>query len=121
MSRENNQENESRAIARHIRISPRKARRVIDLIRGKDVDEARAILRFVAHKAASPIHKVLQSAVANAENNYDMDADALYVKAAFVDAGPSLKRLMPRAQGRADVLKKRSSHITIIVGEKEER
>jgi large subunit ribosomal protein L22 len=115
------QENESRAIARHIRVSPRKARRVIDLIRGKDVGEAQAILRFVTHKAAAPIQKVLKSAIANAEHNYEMNTDALYVKTAFVDVGPSLKRLMPRAQGRADVIKRRSSHITIIVSEKEER
>jgi large subunit ribosomal protein L22 len=115
------QENESKAIARHIRISPRKARRIIDLIRGKNVEEARAILQFATHKAAAPIHKVLRSAIANAEHNYDMNVDELYVKTAFVDAGPSLKRLIPRAQGRADVLKKRSSHITIIVSEKEEK
>jgi large subunit ribosomal protein L22 len=119
MSRGNSHENESRAVAKHIRVSPRKARRVVDLIRGKDVEEARAILRFAAHKAATPIHKVLRSAIANAEQNHDMDADALYVKTAFVDAGPSFKRLMPRAQGRADVIKRRSSHITIIVSEKE--
>jgi large subunit ribosomal protein L22 len=115
-----NQENESRAIAKYIRISPRKVRRVIDLIRGKDVGEAKAILKFTAHKAADPVYKVLQSAVANAEHNYDMDTDVLYVKTAYVDGGPTLKRLMPRAQGRADVIKKRSSHITIVVSEREE-
>ena len=115
------QENESRATAKYIRISPRKARRVIDLIRGKKIGEARAILKFTPNKAADPIYKVLQSAIANAEHNYDMDTDALYVKTAYVDGGPSLKRLMPRAQGRADVIRKRSSHITIIVSEKEER
>jgi large subunit ribosomal protein L22 len=112
------QDNESKAIAKHIRVSPRKARRVIDLIRGKDVGEARAILQFVTHKAAAPIRKVLLSAVANAEHNYNMNTDYLYVKTAYVDVGPSLKRLIPRAQGRADVIKRRSSHITIIVSEK---
>ena len=115
------QENESKAIARYIRISPRKARRVIDLIRGKKVGEARAILKFTTHKAADPIYKVLQSAIANAEHNFDMNTDALYVKYAFVDAGPTMKRMMPRAQGRADVVKKRSSHITIVVSEKGEK
>ena len=111
---------ETKAVAKHIRVSPRKARQVIDLIRGKDVGEAFAILKFTAHKATGPIFKVLKSAVANAEHNYELNSDKLYVKEAFVDEGPTLKRMMPRAQGRADVINKRSSHITVVVGEKGE-
>jgi large subunit ribosomal protein L22 len=111
---------ETKAVAKHIRVSPRKARQVIDLIRGKDVGEAFAILKFTAHKATGPISKVLKSAVANAEHNYELNSDKLYVKEAFVDEGPTLKRMMPRAQGRADVINKRSSHITVVVGEKGE-
>ena len=109
---------EAKAIAKYVRISPRKARAVIDLIRGKNLKEAEAILRFTVHKGTRPIGKVLQSAAANAEHNYEMDRDQLYIKAAFVDGGPVLKRMMPRAQGRGDIIKKRTSHITIIVGEK---
>ena len=109
---------EATARAKYVRISPRKARAVIDLIRGKELREAEAILKFTVHKGTKPIGKVLQSAAANAEHNFDMDRDLLYVKAAFVDGGPVLKRVMPRAQGRADVIKKRSSHITIVMGEK---
>jgi len=109
---------EAIARATHIRLSPRRARAVIDLIRGKALKEAEAILKFTVHKGTEPIGKVLNAAAANAEHNFEMDRDLLYVKKAFVDAGPSLKRVMPRAQGRADVIKKRTSHITIIVGEK---
>jgi len=111
---------EAKAIAKHIRISPRKARQVVDLIRGKDVGEAFAILKFTAHKATAPVYKVLKSAVANAEHNNEMNVDKLFVKEAFVDEGPSMKRVMPRAQGRADIIVKRSSHITVVVGQKEE-
>jgi large subunit ribosomal protein L22 len=107
----------ARAVAKHIRMSPRKARLVVDLIRGKAIDEARAILKFVNKRAAEPVVKVLESATANAINNYDMLEDELIVKAAFVDEGPSIKRMLPRARGRADMIKKRTSHITIIVGE----
>ena len=109
---------EAMAHAKHVRISPRKARAVIDLIRGKDLREAESILKFTAHKGTVPIGKVLHSAAANAEHNYEMDRDLLYGKAAFVDAGPVMKRVMPRAQGRADVIKKRSSHITVVIGER---
>lgn len=111
---------QAKAVAKHIRISPRKARRVIDLIRGKDVNEAYAILKFTPHKGTESIYKVLNSAVANAEHNYEMNSENLYVKEAYVDAGPSLKRVAPRAMGRADIIKKRTSHITVIVGEKKE-
>lgn len=111
---------EARAVARHIRISPRKARQVVDLIRNKDVDEAITILRFTP-KAGSPIvEKVLRSAIANAENNHDMDVDSLYVAECYVDEGPTLKRIRPRARGMADRIRKRTSHITVILREKEE-
>lgn len=109
---------QAKAIARNIRIAPRKVRLVIDLIRGKSVEEAFAILRFT-HRAASPvIEKVLKSAVANAEHNYSMDVNNLVVDTAFVDEGPTLKRYMPRAMGRASRINKRSSHITLVVKEK---
>lgn len=110
---------QAKAIAKFIRISPRKARQVIDLIRGKDVAEAFAILRFTPHKATESVNKVLKSAVANAEHNFEMNADQLFVKEAYIDPGPTLKRIMPRARGSADVIKKRSSHITVVVSEKE--
>ena len=109
---------EALARAKYVRISPRKARAVIDLIRGKALREAESILKFTAHKGTESIGKVLKSAAANAEHNYEMDRDLLYVKTAFVDAGPVMKRMMPRAQGRGDIIKKRSSHITIIIGER---
>ena len=109
---------EAVARAKYVRISPRKARAVIDLIRGKALKEAEAILRFTAHKGTTPIGKILQSATANAEHNYEMDREQMYVKAAYVDGGPVIKRMMPRAQGRGDIIKKRTSHITIVLGEK---
>lgn len=108
-----------KAIARHIRLSPQKARLVVDLIRGKGLVEARAILKFTPHRASETVVKVLESAAANAINNYDMLEDSLFVKAAFVDEGPAIKRMLPRSRGRADMIKKRTSHITIIVGEKD--
>ncbi|MFC4411867.1 50S ribosomal protein L22 [Chungangia koreensis] len=111
---------EAKAIARTVRIAPRKVRLVVDLIRGKQVGEAVAILRLTP-KAASPVvEKVLKSAVANAEHNYDLDINNLVVTAAFVDEGPTLKRFRPRAQGRASAINKRTSHITIVVSEKKE-
>ena len=109
---------EEKAVAKYVRISPRKARAVIDLIRGKELSEAEAILKFTVHKGTESIGKVLKSAAANAEHNWELDRDLLIVKEAFVDVGPTMKRIMPRAQGRGDVIKKRSSHITIVVGEK---
>lgn len=111
---------ESKAVARHIRVSPRKARQVIDLIRGKEINEAYKILKFTPNKGAALIEKVLKSAVANAEHNYDMDVDSLIVGKAFVDQGATLKRFRPRAMGRADGIRKRTSHITVIVTEKKE-
>jgi len=111
---------EARAVARYIRMSPLKVRQVINLIRGKDVREAEAILRTTPKRAARIIAKVLRSAVANAEHNYDMDPEALMVKRAYVDEGPIWKRYRPRAYGRADVRRRRTCHITVIVGEKED-
>ncbi|NCU18095.1 50S ribosomal protein L22 [Pallidibacillus pasinlerensis] len=111
---------EAKAVAKTVRIAPRKARLVIDLIRGKEVGEAIAILKHTP-KAASPIvEKVLKSAIANAEHNYEMDVNNLVVSKAFVDEGPTLKRYRPRAQGRATQINKRTSHITIVVSEKKE-
>jgi len=110
---------EAKAVARHIRIAPRKVRQVVDLIRGKKVGEAEAILQFVPNAAATPIAKLLRSAVANAENNHNMNSDVLIVSAAYVDEGPTMKRIRPRAQGRADRIDKRTSHITVVVKERE--
>ncbi len=110
---------EARAQAKMIRISSRKVKLVIDLIRGKKIGEAFNILEFTP-KAASPVvAKVLKSAVANAEHNYNMDLETLYVKEIFVGEGPTLKRFRPRAQGRATQILKRTSHITVVVAEKE--
>ncbi|TCP24167.1 LSU ribosomal protein L22P [Scopulibacillus darangshiensis] len=111
---------QAKAIAKQIRIAPRKARLVVDLIRGKEVGEAIAILRNTP-KAASPVvEKVLNSAIANAEHNYEMEPNSLVVAQAFVDEGATLKRFRPRAMGRAGRINKRTSHITIIVSEKKE-
>ena len=111
---------QSKAVARTVRIAPRKARLVLDLIRGKQVGEAVAILTHTP-KAASPIiEKVLKSAVANAEHNYEMDINILVVTEAFANEGPTLKRFRPRAMGRASAINKRTSHITIILTEKKE-
>lgn len=111
---------QAKAIARTVRIAPRKVRLVVDLIRGKQVGEAVAILRHTP-KAASPVvEKVLKSAVANAEHNYDLDINSLVVYEVFVDEGPTLKRFRPRAQGRASAINKRTSHITLVVSEKKE-
>ncbi|HOQ67169.1 MAG TPA: 50S ribosomal protein L22 [Candidatus Atribacteria bacterium] len=111
---------EVKATAKYLRISPRKARQVVDLIRGKPAQEALAILQFTPKKSAKMVHKVLQSAIANAENNYNLDVDRLVVSRAFVDQGPTLKRVRPRAMGRANLIRKRTSHITVAVSEKEE-
>ncbi|HHW58189.1 MAG TPA: 50S ribosomal protein L22 [Clostridia bacterium] len=110
---------EARAIAKYVRISPRKVRLILNLIRGKHVDEALAILRFTPKRASGIVTKVLKSAIANAENNHGMNRDNLYVVKAVADEGPTMKRVFPRAMGRADVMRKRSSHITIVVKEKE--
>jgi large subunit ribosomal protein L22 len=109
----------SKAVVRFSRIAPRKARQVIDMIRGKKVGDAQTILKFTPRFAAEIISKVLNSAIANAENNHKMNRDNLYVSEAYVDQGPTMKRFMPRAQGRASAIHKKTSHITIVVAEKE--
>ena len=106
---------EARAQARYVRVTPMKARRVVDLIRGMNADDAQAMLRFAPQAASEPVGKVLASAVANAANNHAMDTKELRVSEAFVDEGPTMKRIRPRAQGRAYRIRKRSSHITVVV------
>ncbi len=108
---------EAKAIAKYIRVSPQKARLVVDLVRGKKVEEARSILQYARKYSAGVVSKVLKSAVANARQNPNIDESILYVKEIFVDQGPSLKRWRARAQGRAAAIKKRMSHITIILDE----
>ncbi|MBD2844719.1 50S ribosomal protein L22 [Paenibacillus sp. IB182496] len=109
---------QAKAVANFIRIAPRKAQLVIDLIRGKEVGEAIAILRHTP-KAASPVvEKLLNSAIANAEHNYQLDVNKLVVAQAFVNQGPTMKRFRPRAMGRASRINKRTSHITLVVTEK---
>ena len=108
-----------RATARYVRISSRKVKIVIDLIRGKQVDEALAILMYTPKAAAPVVEKLLLSAIANAENNHNMNRDELYVAECFVTPGPTLKRIRPRAQGRAFKVLKRTSHITLVLKEKE--
>ena len=111
---------EVKAIHRTARIAPRKARLVIDLIRGKNIDEAQAILMFTQRAASPLILKVLNSAVANATHNNNLDADKLYVKEAYVGEGITMKRMRPRAQGKGDIIQKRTSHITVVVAERME-
>jgi large subunit ribosomal protein L22 len=108
------------ATAKYVRVSPRKAGDVAAMIRGKKVSEAKAILMLSPRAAAKLVGKVLDSAVANAENNNNLDADDLYVVQAFVNGGPTIKRFRPRAMGRASRIRKRTSHITVSVGEKKE-
>ena len=103
------------ATARHVRVAPMKTRRVVDLIRGLPANEALNVLRFAPQSASEPVYKVLASAIANAEHNAGLKADNLWVATAFVDEGPTGKRFQPRAQGRAFRIRKRSSHITIVV------
>ena len=110
---------EARAVARYVRVAPRKARLVVDLIRGKSIDDARAILRFSERAAAEVVEKVLNSAVANAERNLHVKSDDLIVGSTFVDEGPTLKRIQPRAMGRAFRINKRTSHITVVVKQRE--
>ena len=108
---------EARAQARYVRVTPMKARRVIDLIRGMQASDAQDVLRFAPQAASEPVGKVLASAIANATNNHAMDARELVVAQAFVDEGPTLKRIRPRAQGRAYRIGKRTSHITVVVSD----
>ncbi len=109
---------EARATAKYQQISPLKVRRTLSGLRGMAVDEAAARLRMAPDQASKVVAKVLKSAVANAENNYDLDADDLIVARVYADRGPVAKRVTPRARGRADVLVKRTSHITVVVGER---
>jgi len=110
---------EAKAYARYIRISPRKVQIVCDLIRDRDVDTAMAILLNTPKAASEPLAKLLKSAVANAENNFSMDHDKLYVSEVFATAGPILKRMQPVSKGRGYRINKRTSHVTITVAEKE--
>ena len=105
----------ARAVAKYVHMSPTKVRRVIALVKGRPVEEALDILRFSPHAAATPVYKVIASAAANAENNHGMSGDNLVVAVAMADEGPTLKRIRPRAQGRAYRIRKRTSHITVEV------
>jgi large subunit ribosomal protein L22 len=109
----------ARAQARHVHTTPMKARRVVDLVRGRSTTDALAILKFAPQAAAEPVAKVVASAVANAENNQGLNPEALIIETAYVDEGPTLKRFQPRAQGRAFRIRKRTCHITIEVVEVE--
>jgi large subunit ribosomal protein L22 len=111
---------EAKAVGKHLRIAPRKARIVIDTIRGKDVGEAAALLKYTPKRAAEYIIKILNAAVANAGHNFEMDTGDLYVAEAFVDEGPTQKRFRARARGRASRIRKRTSHITVVLREKKE-
>ena len=118
-ARRENAEKRPHATARYIRISSRKVKVVIDLIRGKSVDDAEAILLYTPKAAAEPVLKLLRSAIANAENNLELSRDNLYVAEIFANQGPTLKRYRPRARGSAFHIRKRTSHITVILDEKE--
>lgn len=106
---------QARAVNRQVRISPKKVRPVMDLVRGKSVQRALSILEYLPHKAAREIAQTIKSAAANAENNFDMEPADLVVKTIFADEGPALKRFMPRARGSANRIRKRTTHITVIV------
>ena len=103
------------ARARHVRMSPMKVRRVVDLVRGMPVGQAASVLQFAQQAAATPVAKLVASAVANAENNFDLDPTTLVISTITVDEGPTMKRFQPRAQGRAYRIRKRTSHITVHV------
>ena len=106
------------ATAKYIRIAPRKVRIVMNLVRGKSVADALAIMKFTPKVGADAVEKVLRSAIANAENNFDMDVDRLFISSAFVDQGPTLKRIHPSSRGQAFKILKHTSHITVAVNEK---
>jgi len=108
---------EVKAVAKYIRISPQKARLVADMVRGMDVDAAISALRFMPKKSARILRKVIESAIANADQSDSIDIDTLYIKSILIDGGPMLKRYRPRAMGRATRILKRTSHITVIVDE----
>ena len=109
---------EAKAIAKYVRVSPRKAGQICSLFRGKNVDEALAILKLTPRGAAADIAKVVKSAKANAENNHEMNAENLYIASIVANQGPTIKRFMPRAQGRATMIRKRTSHIEVVLKEK---
>jgi len=110
---------ESKAVLRYAIIAPRKVRRVINLIKGKKAGEAIQTLKFIPHRSAKTVAKVLKSAMANAEQKKVHDPGAMRIVKAYVDQGPSMKRVMPRAMGRANIIKKRMSHITLVLEESE--
>ena len=110
---------EVKAVAKNVRLTPRKVRLVLDLVRGKDVKEALAILKFTPRNTAPVVSKLIKSAVANATNNRQMNEEKLYVKTIYADEARVLKRWMPRAKGSASQILKRSSHITVVVDERE--
>lgn len=116
--RRENKDMRPRATAKHVRISSRKVKLVIDLIRGKSVDEANMILAQTPKAAALPVLKVMNSAIANAENNLEMSRDDLYIAEVYANQGPTWKRIMPRARGSADRIRKRTSHITVVLDRK---
>lgn len=109
---------EAKAVGKYIRMSPTKVRAVIDLVRGKDLEEARNILKFTPGKGAELVEKVVESAVANAENNHEMDVSKLYISEIYADQGPTMKRWRARAQGRAGMILKKSSHISVVLKER---
>ena len=109
---------EAKAIAKYVRVSPRKAGQICSLVRGKNVDEALAILKFTPRGAAADIAKVVKSAKSNAENNHEMNAENLYIASIVANQGPTIKRFMPRAKGRATMIRKRTSHIEVVLKEK---
>ncbi|MFQ5736796.1 MAG: 50S ribosomal protein L22 [Thermodesulfobacteriota bacterium] len=109
---------EAKAIAKYVKVSPQKARLVVDLIRGKQVDTALSILSLNSKAVSRDITKIVNSAVANAENNLNLNVDNLYVKTVFVDGGPTMKRTHARAMGRGTIIRKRSSHITVVLAER---
>ncbi|MBE3102122.1 MAG: 50S ribosomal protein L22 [Firmicutes bacterium] len=116
-ARQENREKRPHATARYVRISARKVKIVIDMIRGKKVGEALSILEYTPKSASEPVAKLLKSATANAENNLEMDSSKLFVAEVYANQGPTLKRLRPRAQGRANRIRKRTSHISIVLDE----
>lgn len=116
-ARQENREKRPHATARYVRISARKVKIVIDMIRGKKVGEALSILEYTPKSASEPVAKLLKSATANAENNLEMNSSKLFVAEVYANQGPTLKRLRPRAQGRANRIRKRTSHISIVLDE----
>ena len=117
-ARQANADKRPHACAKYVRVTPRKVKIVLDLIRGKKVDEALAIVMYTPKSASPVIEKLLNSAIANAENNLEMNREDLYVAECYANQGPTLKRYWPRSHGRADMIKKHTSHITIVLDQK---